>query len=171
MAGRQVYPGDARVAVGGYVGEDGTEEVQRGAYGAKNVNPVPGTGGVLHPRYLAAVGSTIETATWPAGSNITELLVFCWPNGTSPAGNNTIGMLAIDAVSDAAAAVMLTATESGAVDAGWIPIPINDAEVGSSPSFVRIPLSAALSQGSLGGGRVDVKSIDGTALNFWIAGS
>lgn len=49
---------------------------------------------------------------------------------------------------------------SATADAQFVPIPLGE--------FVKIPLTAALVNGSYGGGRVDVRSVDGTALNIWI---
>lgn len=49
---------------------------------------------------------------------------------------------------------------SSTADANFIPIPLG--------KFVSIPLTDALVNGLYGGGRVDVRSVDGTALNIWI---
>jgi len=132
-------------------------------------NPFPGSGLPMRARYLATV-TTREKVEWPAGANITELVVCCWASSGTPVApdEDDLGMLAVDASSDASASAMLTATDSATADAQWYPIPISNPTAGGL-IFIRIPLTAPLSQGSLGGGRVDVKSFDGTySLAFWI---
>lgn len=71
------------------------------------------------------------------------------------------GMVAIDAGSDAIADALLSKINSIVDDNGYFPIPLNE--------VVTIPLTDAITGGSLGGGRVDIKSSNaGTALDFWI---
>jgi hypothetical protein len=142
--------------------------------GAADVNPVPGTGKPLWPHYLANIDdSPIGTVEWPSGANINELLIYCCPHtGVTPTVD-TFGMIAIDAVSDATAAAMLTlgsGTSPSRSMQGWIPVPLSNPVTGAI-SLLRVPLSATLTQGSLGGGRVDVRASTAHALDWWICGS
>lgn len=152
--------------------EDSTHE--RGGYwtraqgnsaGSSTVNPQPGTKQQARNRYLTAVSTTVgsfETADWPSGANITELNIFCTPATPEAAQTGDYGIIVIDAANDALAEAMLTQTESASDDVQWYPIPPNE--------IVRIPLTAALSNGQFGGGRVDCLSV-GVAMNFWIGAS
>jgi len=130
-----------------------------------HVNPIPGPQTQGRNRYLTAVSTTLasaEKAEWAEGSNIKELTVFCTPATPEAAQTGDYGIIAIDPASDGIAQLMLTQVESASADAGWIPIPTN--------TLVRIPLTTALSQGSLDGGRVECLSV-GVAMNFWIGGN
>lgn len=80
------------------------------------------------------------------------------------ATDDVYAVLSIDAENDAEADGNLGLSgnppSSASADAQFIPLPLGE--------FVKIPLTAALVNGSYGGGRVDVRSVDGTALNIWI---
>lgn len=129
--------------------------------GALHQRPMPGPQTISRNRYLDVANATRVKAEWPSGANITELTVFATlatPNATGSEGYYL--RLAVDAASDAIADGLLTVTSSSVDDAGWILIPIGQ--------LVSIPLTEALSNGSLGGGRVDVRTEGGAALEVWI---
>ena len=151
--------------------EDSTHE--RGGYwtratgtsgGAVEVNSLLGPKTQTRGRYLDIASGTREKVEWPSGANITELVVYVTLS-TAQITAGTSGVyarIAIDAANDAIANAMLTRASSPSSDVQWIPIPIDE--------VIRIPLTAALSQGSLGGGRVDVITDEGQALDVWIGG-
>jgi hypothetical protein len=109
-----------------------------------------------------------QKVEWPAGSNITYLTVLAMlEEGTTlvaGAEKDVYAVLSLDAENDTEADGNLGTTSnppsSATADAQFIPIPLGE--------FVKIPLTDALINGTSGGGRVDVRSVDGTALNIWI---
>ena len=112
--------------------------------------------------------TTRQKVEWPAGANITYLTVFAMlEEGTTlvaGAEQDVYAVVSIDAENDTEADGNLGTTSnppsSATADAQFIPIPLG--------VFVTIPLTTALVNGTYGGGRVDVRSVDGTALNIWI---
>lgn len=133
--------------------------------GATHSNPVPGPQTQTRARYRTAVPLVKANAVkveYPLGANIKELVVFCTPATPEAAQTGDYGIIVIDPASDGIAQLMLTQTDSETGDAGWFPIPPNE--------LVRIPLTAPLKEGSLGGGRVELLSV-GVAMNFWVGGN
>lgn len=136
--------------------------------GPTHVYPRPGTGATNRNRSLVNVTATRQEAHWPAGANIRHLTAFVMlaAGTTLTAGQelDVYALLSIDAENDTEADGNLGITgnppASSTADAQFIPIPLG--------RFVEIPLTTALSNGDYGGGRVDVRSVDGTALNIWI---
>lgn len=114
---------------------------------------------------LAATGAR-NKAEWPSGANITYLTVIATTiQGTGTTHLDEKVIITIDAANDTEADGNLGATgavppASSSADAQFITIPLNVP--------VSIPLTAALSSGSLGGGRVDARAIGGTAIDLWI---
>lgn len=135
--------------------------------GTKGVRIETGPSTQARSRALSNV-TTRQKAEWPSGANITHLTVLAMlEEGTTLVAGaelDTYALLTIDAENDDEANGNLGAAgnppSAAAADAQFIPIPLG--------RFVEIPLSDALRNGSLGGGRVDVRSVDGTALNIWI---
>lgn len=138
--------------------------VKVGTAGAKHVNPIPGPGTSGRYRWLQLDNAgTVKSAYWPSGANITDLVFFCKPvAGTAALAGDEHCIIAIDAIDAPAAAAMLTQTESTASDIGWVPINVGE--------YVRIPLTTALTQGTLSGGIVYAKTVGGIALDLWIGG-
>lgn len=133
-----------------------------GRRSANPVNPLPGTQVQTRGRFLSAV-TTRQKVEWPSGSDITELICFVTIDGAVVSTTHGIyAAIAIDAASDAVADALLTQAPSSTDDAGWIPIPIGE--------LVRIPLTSALENGSLNGGRVDIIGI-GDGIDIWIGGN
>lgn len=119
-------------------------------------------------RALSNVNSTRQKVEWPSGANITYLTVFAMlEEGTTLVAGaelDVYAVVSIDAENDAEADGNLGTTSnppsSAVADAQFYPIPLG--------VFVTIPLTATLVNGTYGGGRVDVRSVDNTALNIWI---
>lgn len=147
---------------------DGTTRAQGGIGDAGKVQ-VAGEGPAQQARNRALSNvTTRQKVEWNTGSNITYLTVLAMlEEGTTlvaGAEKDVYAVLSIDAENDAEADGNLGTTSnppsSATADAQFIPIPLGE--------FVKIPLTNALVNGTLGGGRVDVRSVDGTALNIWI---
>lgn len=134
---------------------------------ALHVQPRSGTGARDRNRSLVNV-TTRQAVHWPAGADIRNLTVFAMlEEGTTLTAGQELdvyAVLCIDASNDTEADGNLGTTSnppsSATADANFIPVPLG--------KFVSIPLTDALVNGLYGGGRVDVRSVDGTALNIWI---
>lgn len=130
--------------------------------GAACVNPRPGNGTQSRNRWMQLDNAGgVEIAEWPEGANITELNFFAKPvAGTAALVGDEYAVIAIDPDGAVAAAAMLTQVESLQNDINWLPIPLNE--------IVRIPLTTAIVNGTLGGGCVAAKTVGGIALDLWI---
>jgi len=128
------------------------------------VNPVPGGTSYTRGRWLeldnAGARKDVE---FPEGAGVKELVFFAIPAPGSVTTGDEYVIIGLDPANDALADLFLTQVESTVDDIQWIPIPLNQ--------IVRIPLSAALSKGSLNGGRIPAKTVGGVAINIWIGGS
>ncbi len=135
-----------------------------GVGGAASVRQIGGTGQQNRNRYqqLDNAGTRLKVE-WPSGANITDLTFFASPIPGSTLAGDEVVLVAIDSVDDAAADNALTQTPSATDDVQWIPIPMN--------KYISLPQSSALSNGSLGGGRVDAKTIGGVAVDLFIGAS
>lgn len=120
--------------------------------------------------------TTRQKAEWPAPvsdeKGITEITVFCnfyaavTTADLAAAREHIFGKLVIDGVSDAVVNALMTVLGTGVDDSGYLPIPLGKEVTVSTKE------GNALSNGSLGGGRVDVMASDGTTpLFFWIGGN
>ena len=146
----------------------GKPENNKGVNGANWVKPIPGPQTQARSRNLSAVTATRQKAEWPSGSNITRLTVLVTFDSTAAvtagAEHEAYAVMTIDAASDTEADGNLGTSgnppSSVTSDAQFIAIPPG--------VYIDIPLTDALSNGSLSGGRVDVRSVDGTPLNIWI---
>lgn len=132
--------------------------------GSLHVNPVAGP--QTQPRVkfrsnVSTVKANAASALFYAGDNITEIVVACTPTTPEAAQTGDYGIIAIDPASDGIAQLMLTQTDSDRGEQGWIPIFPDEPQ--------RIPLTAALKEGLLGGGRIELLSV-GVAMDFVVVG-
>lgn len=141
---------------------------QKSHNGAADVN-LTGEGPATQARNRALSNVTMrQKVEWAAGSNITYLTVLATlEEGTTLVAGSELdvyAVISIDAENDAEADGNLGTTSnppsSSTADAQFIPIPLG--------VFVKIPLTTPLVNGSYGGGRIDVRSVDGTSLNIWM---
>ena len=134
---------------------------------AGHVRPIPGPQLPLKIRQLVNVTAR-QKATWPTGSNITYLIAIVTLEATAAptAGQEgrQVALLSLGAATDAEAdgniGLSGNPPASATTDGNCIPLPLG---------ITVIPLTSPLA-GELGG-RVDVRSMDGTALNVTLIGS
>jgi len=139
----------------------------------ENAGSLQGEGGVARIRALTGRGTqsrnryrTLDNAgtrlkvEWPSGADIKDLSFFAMPIPGSVITGDEFVLVAIDSVNDAAANASLTQTDSEIADVQWWPVPLGVP--------INIPQSAALVNGTLGGGRVDAKTVGGVAINLFI---
>jgi hypothetical protein len=147
---------------------DGSGWYKTGTAGAAHVNPIPGPQKQARSRSLVAVTATRQKAEWPLGAGITRLTVLVTLHTTATvsaqAEFEAYALLSIDAENDTEAdgniGLSGAPPASSTADAQFIPIPLG--------VYVDIPLVTPLINGIYGGGRIDVRSVDGTPLNIWI---
>jgi len=148
-------------------------ETQRrnNANNPRYVRPKPGPQTQGRNRDLENV-STRQKFEFPEGANITELTIFCQFNAIAAtadlaaARSHLYAQLVIDAIDDNVADALMTKLNSAVDDNGYIPIKIGDEKT------ITLKEGTVLKNGSLGGGRIDVKCSDGsTGLDFWIGGN
>lgn len=137
---------------------------QRYINNAASVADKTGTGAAIKGRWMQLNNAGgIKTANFRVGSNITELLLFAKPvAGTAALAGDEYVVVAVDPENLVQATTMLTQVESLDNDISWLPVPVNE--------LTRIPLTAALVNGTFSAGCISAKTVGGIALDLWIGG-